>query len=235
MPRCSAVSALFRVKQFHVPSSVAPLSGRPYLSVAPGCWRCVGLVHEPHVGRLLYHVSCVEELGDWTRADFYLGGASPLVYLPVGVLLPALANLLTGHRSDYVALWIFRLMSIGAYAGAGVILWKLAKALNFGRFASVLLVVLFATDAKIVDFSTNGMETGFLLLFLSWTLFALIASPPKSDASPRTGVGWTHVDAARFVHLHLRSRALDHCCFSRRPMESRLDPVAFSPSFEQED
>ena len=33
---------------------------------------------------------------------------------PVGVLLPALANVLTGHRSDYVSLWIFRLMSIAA-------------------------------------------------------------------------------------------------------------------------
>jgi hypothetical protein len=121
---------------------------------------------------------------------------------PLGVLLPAFANLLSGHRSDYVALWIFRLMSIGAYAGAGVILWKLAITLKFGRFSSALLVVLFSTDAKIVDFSTNGMETGFLLLFLIWTLFALIASPPRQSVHlglAWAGLMWTRPDS--FIYI----------------------------------
>src|SRR4051812_32636617 len=31
---------------------------------------------------------------------------------PLGALLPALASVLTGNKSDFAALWIFRLMSI---------------------------------------------------------------------------------------------------------------------------
>jgi len=37
---------------------------------------------------------------------------------PLGVLLPALASVLTGNSSDNAALWIFRIFSSSAYAGA---------------------------------------------------------------------------------------------------------------------
>jgi hypothetical protein len=91
---------------------------------------------------------------------------------PIGGILPAVASLLTGNSSDFAALWIFRLMSITAYAGAGMILWQLALGLFKHRLPAILLIALFATDAKIIDFSTNGMETPFVLLFLAWTLYA---------------------------------------------------------------
>jgi hypothetical protein len=121
---------------------------------------------------------------------------------PLGVLLPSVANLLTASRSDYAALWIFRLWSIAAYAGAGILLWKLAIFQGFGRFASGLLLVLYAFDAKIVDFSTNGMETGFLLLFLCWALFAEITRPPRQGVHlglAWAGLMWTRPDSFLYI------------------------------------
>lgn len=125
---------------------------------------------------------------------------------PLGVLLPAVANLLTAHRSDYLALWIFRLTSIAAYAGAGLLLWRFAVALKLGRFASGLLIILFAIDTKILDFSTNGMETGFLLLFLNWTLLALVTSPPRHYVylgCAWAGLMWTRPDS--FIYIFVLS------------------------------
>jgi len=120
---------------------------------------------------------------------------------PLGVLLPALASVLAGNRSDVAALWIFRAMSIAAFAGAGTLLWKLGCTL-FSRVSAMLLVAFFATDTKIVDFSTNGMETGFLLFFLAWTLFALLTEPPRLDVNlglAWAGLMWTRPDS--FIYI----------------------------------
>ena len=107
---------------------------------------------------------------------------------PIGGLLPALASLLTGNSSDRAALWIFRLMSISAYAGTGVLLWRLGKRLYALRLPAIWLVAAVATDAKMIDFSTNGMETPFVLLFLVWTLYALFAEPPRPAI--HLGLSW---------------------------------------------
>jgi hypothetical protein len=106
---------------------------------------------------------------------------------PLGVLLPALAYLLTFNSSDYGALWIFRLMSAAALAGGAVLLFATARRMQYGALAAVALIAFVACDAKILDFSTNGMETGLLLLFLAWTLYALVA---RSDR------GWLHLGLA---------------------------------------
>lgn len=121
---------------------------------------------------------------------------------PLGVLLPALAHLLTGNRSDVGALWIFRVMSIAAFAGAGLFLWRLARVLFSRSAPAFLLIAFFAADAKIIDFSTNGMETGFLLLFLSWTLYALLAIPSRQHwhlGGSWAGLMWTRPDS--FIYI----------------------------------
>ena len=95
---------------------------------------------------------------------------------PLGVLLPAVASLMTGNSSDVGALWIFRLMSMSAYAGAGVILWRLTRGLFRPVYPALFLVCLLATDAKSIDTATNGMESAFVLLFMAWNLWALLAT-----------------------------------------------------------
>jgi len=123
---------------------------------------------------------------------------------PLGALLPAVASLLTANSSDTAALWIFRLMSIAAFAAAGVGLWRLGRTMYLAVFPALLLVLLFATDAKTIDFTTNGMETPYLLLFFVWTLYALFFAPPRRTwhlGLSWAGLMWSRPDS--FVYISI--------------------------------
>ena len=109
---------------------------------------------------------------------------------PLGVLLPALASLLTFNTSDAATLWIFRLMSCGAFGGAAALLFATVRRFREAAMASGLLAVAWlCTDSKSVDFSINGMETGFMLLFLAYTLWSLFA-PSVERRWLHLGVAW---------------------------------------------
>jgi len=54
---------------------------------------------------------------------------------PLGVLLPALASLLTANSSDPAALWIFRIMCATALGGAAMLLIHTARRLSYGPLA----------------------------------------------------------------------------------------------------
>lgn len=132
---------------------------------------------------------------------------------PLGVLLPAVASLLTFNRSDAGALWIFRLMSCAAFGMAASLLFSsVRRRAGASAIAGALAVALLCTDAKSVDFSVNGMETGFMLLFLAYTLWALFG--PTSDR-PWFHVGlawgalmWTRPDSFIYIGLLAASRWL---------------------------
>lgn len=108
---------------------------------------------------------------------------------PLGVLLPAAALALTGNTSDAGALWIFRAMSAAAFAGAVTLLWSWARRAKLLPVAAAVLAGLLALDAKSVDFSINGMETGVLLLFLALGVRTLFA-PPERRAWLWLGISW---------------------------------------------
>lgn len=107
---------------------------------------------------------------------------------PLGVLLPALSSLLTGNTSDDAALWIFRAMSITAFAGAMALMFITASRMGLHRVAAGFLAAWLLTDSKSLDFASNGMETSFLLLFLVYALWALF-----TNAGPRR---WLHLGMA---------------------------------------
>lgn len=117
---------------------------------------------------------------------------------PLGVLLPALASLLTLNASDAAALWLFRLMSIAAFAGAVTLLVATARRQRYAGLAVAGLAAWAATDTKMVDFSINGMETGFLLLFAAYALWALLGETPRRARHlgfAWGGMMWTRPDA----------------------------------------
>lgn len=122
---------------------------------------------------------------------------------PLGVLLPALASALTGNSSDTAALWIFRLMSAAALGLAVVLLTDVFKSSGaVGRWQVLLPAALILTDAKTVDFTINGMETPFLLLFMAWTLRILSADGPlawRPLGMAWAGLMWTRPDA--FIYI----------------------------------
>ena len=107
---------------------------------------------------------------------------------PLGVLLPAAFCWLTGNQSDNLVLWLFRLVSLGALAAGVVLLFRVLQTLQLRRVSCWLTVALIGLDAKILDFSVNGMETGLLIFFLALAIHGLMVPGPRQML--RIGVGW---------------------------------------------
>jgi hypothetical protein len=87
---------------------------------------------------------------------------------PLGVLLPALSFVLAGD--DQPALWLFRVLSALALAGAAGLVFRHASEQGWSAAGAWFALCLGLLEAKIVAFSANGMETAILVLFaaLAW-------------------------------------------------------------------
>lgn len=123
---------------------------------------------------------------------------------PLGVLLPALASVLTLNQSDTIALWIFRLISAAALAGAATLLYRLVLHLQRNAALAALTAACVALDAKSLDFTINGMETGLLLLFVAWTLWAQFGACSKRAlwlGLAWAGLMWTRPDSFLYIGL----------------------------------
>jgi hypothetical protein len=107
---------------------------------------------------------------------------------PLGVLLPAGFSWLTGNQSDALALWLFRLTSIAALSAGMVLLFHVLQKLQQHRVAIWLTLALLGLDAKLLDFSINGMETGLLFFFLALAIHGLVVPGPRQRL--RIGAGW---------------------------------------------
>lgn len=123
---------------------------------------------------------------------------------PLGVLLPAAACYLSGTNSDAGAIWIFRVWSAAALAGAVLLVLAVARRFDYGAPATVLLAAFLALDGKSLDFTTNGMETGFLLLFVAYALWAMLAAPGRRWLHLGVawgGIMWTRPDGFLYIGL----------------------------------
>jgi hypothetical protein len=123
---------------------------------------------------------------------------------PLGVLLPSLAYLLTGNQSDAGAIWIFRLLASGAFAGAAALLVTLLAKQNFGRGVALLGALALVTDTKSLDFTINGMETPFMLLFLAYAIWAHLHGSERRWLHLGLawgGLQWTRPDSFIYVSL----------------------------------
>lgn len=143
---------------------------------------------------------------------------------PLGVLLPAVASLLTLNSSDAAALWLFRLMSCAALGGAAVLLLRLAQRQGYARLAVLLMLGWLALDSKTVDFAINGMETAFLILFLAYALWAHLNPSPaacKHLGAAWAGLMWTRPDS--FIPIGLLAAGFWLFCDSARDGTTRRD------------
>ncbi|MBL9114068.1 MAG: hypothetical protein JNJ83_03605 [Verrucomicrobiaceae bacterium] len=146
---------------------------------------------------------------------------------PLGVLLPAACLVIAPGGADDVALWVFRLLSASAFAGAVALMFRLGTAAGYG--SASLLALACMTDAKSVDFSINGMETGFLLFFLAYMLWSLLKSEQKSWLHLGIawgGLMWTRPDGVIYIAVLVLSTFL----FSKH---SGRSPVAWFRLFLQ--
>jgi hypothetical protein len=123
---------------------------------------------------------------------------------PLGVLLPALASAATFNSSDTGALWIFRVWSSAAFAGAATLLYFLVLQLQGRVWVAALAVGWLTLDAKSLDFTINGMETGLLLLFIAWTLYAQFGACQRRWfwlGLGWAGLMWTRPDGFLYIGL----------------------------------
>jgi hypothetical protein len=132
------------------------------------------------------------------RASLNLATGHGLVYTPgerlhtftspLGTLLPAGFSWITANRSDMLALWLFRVVSAGMLGAGLVLVFRTFVALGMNRFSCWLTTALIGFDAKIVDFTINGMETGLLIFFFALTVHGLLVAGPRQLY--RIGIGW---------------------------------------------
>ncbi len=123
---------------------------------------------------------------------------------PLGVLIPAACSFVTGNNSDTAALWLYRVICAAAFGGAITLLVSLMRKLAWPAVASGLLAVMLLTDAKSLDFTINGMETAFMLLFLAYALWAHFSPRPsqwRHLGAAWAGLMWTRPDSFIYVGL----------------------------------
>ncbi len=123
---------------------------------------------------------------------------------PLGVLIPAVCSFVTGNSSDTAALWLFRGICAAAFGGAITLLVSLVRKLAWPAIASGLLAVMLLTDAKSLDFTINGMETAFMLLFLAYAFWAHLSPGTRQWqhlGAAWAGLMWTRPDSFIYVGL----------------------------------
>jgi hypothetical protein len=117
---------------------------------------------------------------------------------PLATLL--LAATYAAGGSEPAALWLFRGLSMTAYAAG---LWFLLQAMRRrGLTLLVLPGLLYVLDAKAVAFSVNGMETGLWLLLLAGSLYGLSAVPERGPwvlGACWAGLLWTRPDSVVYL------------------------------------
>ncbi len=121
---------------------------------------------------------------------------------PLGTLLPAACYLVTGKGSYVPALWLFRVLSAFAFAGGGLCFLLALRAAGTGRAGLLAFALLYLLDAKAVAFSANGMESGFLLLFLGGTVWSWARGADRhwlALGACCAGLMWTRPDACVYI------------------------------------
>lgn len=130
---------------------------------------------------------------------FQLGERVHTFTSPLGVLLPAATLWVGGGHSDEFALRAFQALSAIVFAGAVVLLVRMCRQTwKFPMAACLLIAAFLVLDAKAVDFSMNGMETAFMLLFLVVFLSAITRGVDRGWMGiglAAAALQWTRPDA----------------------------------------
>jgi hypothetical protein len=121
---------------------------------------------------------------------------------PLNVLVLAILNVITGNTSDVLVLWLFRIITCCALGGAAVLLLRIALESSLESLPTIVLLGMFGFNAKIIDYSINGQETAFMMLFLALTLYGILApsrSPTLILGVAWAGLMWTRPDSIMYI------------------------------------
>jgi hypothetical protein len=135
---------------------------------------------------------------------FNTGGRVHGFTSPINVLLLVVCSWLSGKSSYVVTFWLYRALTIPAFAGSGVLLLKaLDQTPPRWSAASCFLGIVYLFDVKSVGFSINGMETAFMLLFVAWAVYLMSRSQTDDQWLLRGlcwgGMMWTRPDGCVYI------------------------------------
>ncbi len=121
---------------------------------------------------------------------------------PLGVLLLGVADWVGGSGSESATINWFRGANIIALTTTSMLLWRSAGA-HFKHFVVALCTFgAVLLDAKAIDCAMGGMETGFFLLFLAFSLWTLLSASPQRawvTGAAFAGLLWTRPDAIVYI------------------------------------
>jgi hypothetical protein len=136
---------------------------------------------------------------------------------PLGTLLPAACHFATGQQGYLPTLWLYRALTILAFAAGGVLLLKSLWALNpDDRISRLGVPAFYLTEVKGIEFTTDGMETGFMLFFVSWAIYLFVIGCAEHWIAVGicwAGLMWTRPDG--FVYIG--ALAVANLIFGRAP------------------
>lgn len=121
---------------------------------------------------------------------------------PLGTLIPALLSYWVGPTNDELVLWLFRIISASLLGFSAMLLLRCARKSVQYALPVFMVVAVLALDAKIIDYSINGMETAFMVFFLSLLIYALtvpLHNPVYWLALAIAGLMWSRPDS--FVYI----------------------------------
>lgn len=178
------------------------MSARPHFSAAlpaAGCVAALVLLFAAATGHAW------EDFFITFRSSLHLAQGDGMVYQtgervhsftsPLGTLLPALFAAGGGADPAAQALWLFRIFSAVALGGAAALL--VTEGRRGGAFGPAVATGcgLLALDPKIIDFSGNGMESAWMVLFALLTWGALLRRTSLfALAAGYAGLQWTRPD-----------------------------------------
>lgn len=121
---------------------------------------------------------------------------------PIGTLVPSLISYATFNYSDTLVLWIYRIFCCFILSCAAAILTKYTHKTNMTPVAALVMVGIFCLDAKIIDFSINGMETAFMMFFLIMMIYVSFIKTKRFSLFSGiawAGLMWTRPDSVIYI------------------------------------
>ncbi len=96
---------------------------------------------------------------------------------PIGTLIPALLKYIFLNFSDDVVIWGYRIICAIILAVVPYFLIKTLDRLAVAGTTIFFALVCFVFNFLIIDNTINGMESGFMVFFMSYLLYILITEP----------------------------------------------------------